>query len=61
MTEVTSKVSDEITDVLLETLSTQVVGNMMKEVNLRLLHVMDDRVRKLSLDRITEEEKEKLK
>lgn len=58
MTEVTSKVSDEITDVLLETLSTQVVGNMMKEVNLRLLHVMDDRVRKLSLDRITEEEKD---
>ena len=31
---------------------------MMKEVNLRLLHVMDDRVRKLSLDRITEEEKD---
>ena len=58
MTEVTNKVSDEITEVLLETLSTQVVGNMLKEVNLRLLHVMDDRVRKLSLDRITEEEKE---
>ena len=58
MTEVTNKVSDEITEVLLETLSTEVVGNMLKEVNLRLLHVMDDRVRKLSLDRITEEEKE---
>ncbi len=58
MTEVTGRVSDEITEVLLETLSTKVVGSMLKEVNLRLLHVMDDRVRKLSLDRITEEEKE---
>ncbi|HNB99554.1 MAG TPA: hypothetical protein PLS71_15010 [Leptospiraceae bacterium] len=59
MQEVTSKVSDEVTEAILETLSTQVVGQMMKEVNLRLLHVMDDRVRKLSLDRITEEDKKK--
>jgi hypothetical protein len=52
---ITYELSKEVTDSILESANHPAIGEIMKEINLSILKVMDDRVRKLDLDRITNE------
>lgn len=52
----TKQISSEITDVMMETIDSEAMAKVTKELYLHMLHAMDDRLRKLDLDRLTNSE-----
>lgn len=51
---VTSQLSKDITEMMIETMENEVLGKIMKDMNLYVLKEMDNHVRQLDLDRITD-------
>ncbi len=50
---ITKQLSTEISETIIENSKNPLLGNMIKELNLKIIYLMDERVRKLDLDRIT--------
>lgn len=47
------ELSQEISETIIESSKNPLLGKMIKELNLKIIYLMDERVRKLDLDRIT--------
>ncbi|HNM03505.1 MAG TPA: hypothetical protein PKK05_11380, partial [Leptospiraceae bacterium] len=50
----TSQLSRDITEIMIETMENEVLGKITKDMNLYVLKEMDNHVRQLDLDRITD-------
>jgi hypothetical protein len=50
---ITKELSVEISETIIDGSKNPLLGKMMKELNLKIIYFMDERVRKLDLDRIT--------
>ena len=47
------RMGDDVSDVIAEVLETEVMGDVMKEITIAILHEMRDRVKRLDVERIT--------
>jgi hypothetical protein len=55
---ISSQIADDITSVLIETLEAETTANITRELNLFILKEMEQNVKSLGLDRISEQGKE---
>ncbi len=53
-TGIADQMSEDVTNMMIETMETEVMGNIMKELNLYILKEMEKHVRQLDLDRIVD-------